>query len=277
MVDLLSSWQRWPSFLLLCLFLAACSNGTSSSETAVSPSDSQLIIFSAASLTEAFTALGGAFEAQQPGVEVVLNFAGSQQLAQQLSQGAPADLFASANERQMTAVIDSGRIEGGSQQIFATNRLVIVYPADNPANLQSLTDLAQPDLRLILAAPEVPVGQYAQEFLDKTAVDPAYGPAYTESVRSNIVSFEENVRAVLSKVLLGEADGGIVYQSDLNSVTAHSLGQLAIPDDLNVIATYPIAPINDSERSALAAAFLEFVLSPAGQAILAGYGFSPPA
>lgn len=276
MVDFLTSWQRGPSLLLLCLLLIACSNQQSPSETAVSSSESQLIIFSAASLAEAFTALGDAYETEHPNVGVVLNFAGSQQLAQQLAQGAPADLFASANERQMKAVMTAGRVDSGSERIFTANRLVIIYPADNPADLHSLTDLAKPDLRLILAAPEVPVGQYAQDFLDKTAAAPEYGPAYAESVRSNIVSFEENVRAVLSKVILGEADGGIVYQSDLNSVTADSLGQLAIPDDLNVIATYPIAPINDSEQSALATAFLKFVLSPAGQAILADYGFSPP-
>lgn len=276
MIDLLSSWRRVAGFLLLCLFLVTCSNGESGVRTAVSPTERQLIIFSAASLNEAFTALTEAFEEQQPGVDVILNFAGSQQLAQQLAQGAPADLFASANERQMEAVISAGRIDEKSDRIFATNRLVVIYPADNPADLHSLTELAQPDLRLILAAPEVPVGQYAQDFLDKTAVDPAFGPAYAAGVRDNIVSYEENVRAVLSKVLLGEADAGIVYQSDLNSVTAHSLGQLTIPEALNIIAAYPIAPVNNSVHPELTADFLEFLFSPAGQTILADYGFSPP-
>jgi molybdate transport system substrate-binding protein len=235
-----------------------------------------LIIFSAASLTEAFTDLGQAFEAERAGTEVVLNFAGSQQLAQQLSQGAPADLFASADERQMTAVIETGRITDGSEQIFATNKLVVIFPDDNPGNLQQISDLTQPGLRLILAAPEVPVGQYAQEFLEKAAADPAYGPDFAEGVRGNIVSFEENVRAVLSKIVLGEADGGIVYQSDLKVETAASFGQLPIPEDLNVIATYPIAPIENSSQPALAADFLDFLFSPSGQAILARHGFGPP-
>ena len=275
MVDFLYACRRGAG-LLLCLLLLGCSRQSSDLGTADASTNRQLVIFSAASLTEAFTELGAAFEADQPGVEIILNFAGSQQLAQQLGQGAPADVFASADERQMTAVIEAGRIEAGSEQIFATNRLVIIYPSDNPGGLETIMDLAQPGLRLILAAPEVPVGQYAQEFLDKTAEDQAHGTDYVTDVRGNIVSFEENVRAVLSKIILGEADGGIVYQSDLNAETADSLGQLPIPDALNIIATYPIAPISDSEQPALAAAFLDFVLSPAGQAILAAHNFNPP-
>lgn len=262
--------------ILFCLLLLGCSNQASEPVTTGLATESQLIIFSAASLTEAFTELGEAFEAEQPGVEVVLNFAGSQQLAQQLAQGAPGDLFASADERQMEAVITAGRIDAGSQQTFATNHLVVIYPNGNPGNLESLGDLARPGLHLLLAAPEVPVGQYAQIFLDNAAADPAYGPDFTTGVRNNVVSFEQNVRAVLSKIILGEADGGIVYQSDLNAETAASLGQLSIPDSLNPVAQYPIAPLNDSQEPALAAAFLDFILSPAGQAVLAEHGFGLP-
>jgi molybdate transport system substrate-binding protein len=275
MVNFLVSRGRWLPFLLFAILLG-CSSRAAEPGTAELSSDRQLVIFSAASLTEAFRALSEAFEAEQPGVEIILNFAGSQQLAQQLGQGAPADLFASANERQMTAVIDTGRVVAGSQQIFAANRLVIVYPSENPGDLQTISDLARPGLRLLLAAPEVPVGQYAQEFLDKTAAEPAYGPDFAAGARSNVVSFEENVRAVLSKIVLGEADGGIVYQSDLKAETANLLGQLPIPDELNIIASYPIAPISDSGQPALAAAFLDFVLSPAGQAVLAAHGFGRP-
>jgi molybdate transport system substrate-binding protein len=262
--------------IVLLLGLAACNSQESGSGETDASGSGRLVIFSAASLTEAFTELAQTFKLDHPEVEIILNFAGSQQLAQQLSQGAPADIFASANERQMEAAITAERVSAGSEQIFATNRLVIIFPADNPENIESINDLANPDLRLILAAPEVPVGQYAQDFLEMAAADPAYGPVFMSGVEGNIVSYEENVRAVLSKVVLGEADAGIVYQSDLRAESAESIGRLSIPDSLNKIATYPIAPISSISRPELAAEFIEFVLSPAGQAILADSGFSPP-
>lgn len=263
-------------YLLLITILVGCSSQQGQQSENEQSSSGRLVIFAATSLTEAFTELAQTFKQEHPGVEIILNFAGSQQLAQQLAQGAPADIFASANEEQMEAVISAKRIDPGSEQIFAANRLVIIYPADNPGNLETIAGLANPGLRLILAAPEVPAGQYAQDFLDKTAADPTYGPDFAAKVQENIVSFEENVRAVLSKVVLGEADAGIVYQSDLNAETAANVGQIPIPDSLNTIAAYPLAAINNSSRPELAAEFLAFVLSPAGQAILANYGFNPP-
>lgn len=271
-----SSIYKLFLLIVLLLSLVACSGQDSGQTNNTASTSGRLVIFAAASLTEAFTELAQTFKLDHPGVEIILNFAGSQQLAQQLAQGAPADIFASANERQMEAVITAGRVDPNSEQIFSTNGLVIIYPASNPGNLQSIDDLAKPDLRIILAAPEVPVGQYAQEFLDKAAADPAYGQAFTSGVDDNVVSYEENVRAVLSKVVLGEADAGIVYQSDLSAESADSLGRLPIPDPLNAIASYPIAPITNSSQPELAAKFLDFVLSPAGQAILADFGFSPP-
>ena len=271
-----STYQFLHLLPLLFLALVGCNNQGAETEADGASTRGRLVIFSAASLTEAFTELAQTFEAEHPGVEVILNFAGSQQLAQQLAQGAPADIFASANERQMGAVIGAGRVNAGSQQLFAANRLILIFPSDNPAALQAISDLARPGLRLVLAAPEVPVGQYSQEFLDKTAADPAYGSEFAAGVQENIVSYEENVRAVLSKVVLGEADAGIVYQSDLNAETAATLGQIPIPDPLNTVALYPIAAISNSSQPELAAKFLNFILSPAGQAILAGYGFGPP-
>lgn len=271
-----SSIYKLFLLIVLLLSLVACSGQDSGQTNNTASTSGRLVIFAAASLTEAFTELAQTFKLDHPGVEIILNFAGSQQLAQQLAQGAPADIFASANERQMEAVITAGRVDPNSEQIFSTNGLVIIYPASNPGNLQSIDDLAKPDLRIILAAPEVPVGQYAQEFLDKAAADPAYGQTFVVGVDDNVVSYEENVRAVLSKVVLGEADAGIVYQSDLSAESADSLGRLPIPDPLNAIASYPIAPITNSSQPELAAKFLDFVLSPAGQAILADFGFSPP-
>jgi molybdate transport system substrate-binding protein len=234
-----------------------------------------LIIFGAASLTEAFTAIGQNFEAAHPGVTVVFNFGASNQLAQQLDQGAPADVFASANKSQMEVVIKSGRVVSGAEQTFVKNRLVVVFPKDNPGQLNVLTDLTQPGLKIVLAAKEVPVGQYALDFLDKAAAEAALGASFKEEVLQNVVSYEENVRAVLTKVALGEADAGIVYTSDINSESAKTVDQLAIPDALNTIAAYPLAALNDSPHPDLAQQFVAYVLSPEGQTVLEKFGFIP--
>lgn len=253
--------------------LAACRQGEATPATR--PEAVTLTVFAAASLTDAFTEIGNQFQTQHPHVEFSFNFGASNQLAQQLAAGAPADVFASANGAQMDVAIEAGRIASGSQQAFVRNRLVVIFPADNPANIQSLSDLAKPGLLLVLAAAEVPVGQYSLDFLVKAGQEPAFGPAYPDSVLANVVSFEENVRAVLSKVALGEADGGIVYGSDVTSEAAADVGRLDIPDDLNTIATYPIATLRDSQQAEMATAFVEFVLSAEGQGILGDYGFIP--
>ncbi|MGH2538496.1 MAG: molybdate ABC transporter substrate-binding protein [Candidatus Promineifilaceae bacterium] len=252
------------AWLLVAGGLAGCS----------APAERQVIVFAAASLAEAFAELARGFEADHPGVAVVLNLAGSQQLAQQLSQGAPADVFASANQHQLEAAVQSGRVPAGAARPFAGNRLVVVYPAANPAGVVALGDLAQPGLKLVLAAAEVPAGTYAQAFLEQAAADPALGMAFRQAVLDNVVSYEENVRAVLSKVELGEADAGIVYSSDAQAAGA-AVGRLAIPEALQSPAVYPIAAVSDAPEPALAADFIAFVLSPAGQAILEAHGFLP--
>jgi molybdate transport system substrate-binding protein len=150
---------------------------------------------------------------------------------------------------------------------------VIIYPAANPAGIQALKDLAQPGLKLVLADKSVPVGQYALNFLDKAAADTALGAGYKEGVLQNVVSYEQDVKSVLTKVALGEADAGIVYTTDAASDTAGKTSQLAIPDHLNVVAVYPIAVIKDSPNPALAQDFVTYVLSSEGQAILIKYGF----
>lgn len=244
-------------------------------ETAMPVSATTLTVFAAASLTDAFGELGKAFEAEHSGVTVAFNFAGSNQLAQQITQGAPADVFAPANTTQMNVVIDSGEIITGTQQTFVLNRLVVIYPGDNPAGLQTLHDLARPGLKLVLAAREVPVGLYALDFLGKASKLPEYTAAFSETVAANVVSYEANVRAVLSKVALGEADAGIVYTSDVAGEAASAVGRLDIPDELNTIARYPIAPIKDAPNTELAQDFVNYMLTPAAQTILGKYGFIP--
>jgi len=238
-----------------------------------SPPPVTLTVMAAASLTGAFEDLGSQFEADHPGVTLQFNFAGSQQLAQQLEQGALADVFASANPAQMNVVVETGRIARDAPKTFVQNRLVVVFPKDNPAGLAGLGDLANANLKLVFAAPEVPAGQYSLDFLDKAAAEGRYGAGYKEKVLANVVSYEENVKSVLTKVALGEADGGIVYTSDVTGPDAGRVGQIEIPEDLNVIATYPIAAIQDSPHPDEARQFVDFVLSSEGQAVLGRYGF----
>lgn len=276
------SFRRLGAMLLLSLALAAgctpvaapTSAPTEAAETTAAEAVT-LNVFAAASLTEAFGEIGAQLTAENPGVEVVFNFAGSNQLATQIGEGAPADVFASANKTQMNVAIDSGRIVSGTQQTFALNRLVIVTPGDNPAGLTTLADLAQPGVKLVLAAKEVPVGQYALDFLDKAAADDTLGGAYRDAVLANVVSYEENVRGVLTKVALGEADAGIVYSSDVVASAQGGVRQIDIPDVLNTIAAYPIAVLSDSAHPQLAQAFVDAVLSAEGQRVLEQYGFLP--
>ncbi len=235
----------------------------------------ELNVFAAASLNEFFDEIGKLFEAQHPSVTVVFNFAGSQQLVQQINEGAPADVFASANPKQMDAAFDAGGIISETQQTFAKNRLVVIYPQDNPASLKELKDLAKSGLKLVLAAKEVPVGGYSLDFLDKASSDPTFGTTFKDEVLANVVSYEDNVKAVLTKVALGEADAGIVYTSDISGKDAGKVDRLDIPDALNVIASYPIALVKDSKNPELAQAFIDFVLSQEGQGLLAKYNFIP--
>lgn len=243
----------------------AAEEAASSTETII------LNISAAASLTDAFNEIGEGFAAANPGTEVVNNYAGSNALATQIAEGAPVDVFASANTTQMNNAVDSGRIDADAPQIFVHNRLVVVTPADNPAGLTDLEDLATPGVKIVLANEEVPVGQYSLDFLDKA--DAVFGPGYKDAVLANVVSYEEDVRAVLTKIELGEADAGIVYTSDAG--TSDAVGEIQIPDDLNTIADYPIATLNDSANAELAQGYVEYVLGPEGQAVLAEYGFIP--
>jgi len=258
--------------------LSACATSDPSVLAASRKSNSssgQLTVFAAASLTEAFTAIGKQFEAANPGMKVTFNFAGSQQLAQQIIQGAPADVFASANQPQIEAVVRNGLVDHTSVQTFTNNRLVVITPKNNPAHIQKLSDLRKPGLKLVLAAKEVPVGSYSLQFLDKASQDPSLGADYKAAVLKNVVSYEENVRAVLSKVILGEADAGIVYRSDISRGNADKVDELDIPDNLNVIASYYIAPVQASGQKELAKAFTKYVMSAAGKDTLRKYGFTP--
>jgi molybdate transport system substrate-binding protein len=232
-----------------------------------------LNVFAAASLTQAFGEMGKAFEAANPGVTVTFNFAGSQTLVTQIQQGAPVDVFASASGTNMDALVTAGFVDKAAPQNFLTNILVAILPPNNPANVQSLQDLAKPGLKVVLADASVPAGKYARQILDNISKDPAYSTDFSTKVLANVVSNETDVKQVVSKVMLGEADAGIVYVSD--AVASPSLKTIEIPANLNVVAKYPIAPLMKSANTDLAAKFITYVLSADGQATLKKWGFTP--
>jgi len=239
------------------LALAACGDDTTSGGS--SGSANEIKVFAAASLTAAFTELGQQYTSANGGTKVTFNFAGSQALATQIQQAAPADVFASADIPNMDKVKDLV----GTPQNFASNLLAIVVEKGNPKGVKGLDDLASPDLKVVLAAPEVPAGKYAAEILGKAGV----------SVTP--VSQEDNVKAVVTKVSLGEADAGIVYVTDVTA-GGDKVEGVDIPEDQNVTATYPIATVKASRSQDKAQAFMDLVLSDQGQQVLEQYGFLPP-
>jgi molybdate transport system substrate-binding protein len=238
----------------------------------------QLTIFTAASLTEAFKEMGDNIEQANPGTKVTFNFAGSPTLRTQLAQGARADVFASADEPNMQGAQKEGTI-ASEPRLLVRNQLVAIVPAANPAQVIRLQDLAKPGVKLVLTNKEVPVGNYSRQALAKMSQDAAFGPEFATRVLANLVSEETNVRQVVAKVQLGEAHAGIVYSSDVTPAVRGAVQVLAIPDPFNVIAHYPIAIVRDAPNAAGARAFIDYVLSPAGQAILTKNGFlavAPP-
>jgi molybdate transport system substrate-binding protein len=248
--------------VVVALALPACTVtacGDASGMTTDSAGEPREIhVFAASSLTEAFTQLGNDFTDAHPDVKVSFNFAGSNDLVTQLQQGAPADVFATADEKNMDA---AGALVGASSA-FAGNKLIIVVAPGDPEDVTGLADLARKDLKVVLAAPEVPAGKYAQEILAKAGV----------TVKP--VSLEVSVKGVVTKVSLGEADAGIVYVTDVDAANGE-LDGVAIPDDQNVIATYPIATVAASEHPDDARAFIDLILSADGQKVFADSGFLP--
>lgn len=234
-----------------------------------------ITVFAASSLTDAFSEIGAAFKNAHPGIEVHYNFAGSPTLCTQLEQGAAADVLAVADQENMQAALDKGVVLDPGRT-FARNKLVIIAPRSNPGGVSAPRDLAKSNLKLILALPGVPVGKYAREAIVRIGADPASGAAFADNALANVVSEEPNVKAVVTKIQLGESDAGIVYATDVTVGVAPDVTVIPIPDAYNVIASYPIAVTTRASRTDLAQSFIEFVLADGGQTILRKYGFLPP-
>lgn len=233
----------------LSLLVAGCG------DTGKASGGKTVTVFAAASLTESFTSLGKTFEASHQGVRVRFNFGGSSGLAQQIGQGAPADVFASASPATMEQV-------SGESQVFAKNRLVIAVPKDDPGKVTKLADLARPNLKVVVCAEQVPCGAAATK---------AFAAA---GVRVKPASQEQDVKAVLTKVGLGEADAGLVYRSDAKAAAAKVRG-IEFPESAKAVNDYPIVALPKAPQSALAKEFVQLVLSAQGQAALVQAGFEP--
>jgi molybdate transport system substrate-binding protein len=237
------------------------------------PQPRTLTVFAAASLTGSFGEIGKNFEAANPGVTVTFNFAGSQLLRTQIDQGASVDVFASADHKNMDPLVTENLVASGAEKDFVTNLLTVILPPKNPANVQTLQDLAKPGLKLVLEDPSVPAGNYARQILTNMSKDPTYGSDFSTKVLANVVSNETDVKVVVSKVDLGEADAGIVYVTDASAQP--DLKTISIPTNYNVVATYPIAALEKAPNPDLAAAFVAYVLSADGQAVMKKWGFIP--
>jgi len=242
-----------------------------------SASTTDLTVFAAASLTESFKEIAAQFEAANPGVKVVYNFGGSNILRAQLEQGARADVFASANTTEMDNARKAGLV-GEDAPIFANNRLVVITPSDNPGGVTTLKDLSKPGLKLVVAAKNVPVGNYTLQMLDKMSTNADYGTDFGPTVLKNVVSQEDNVKGVVAKVALGEADAGVVYVSDVTPDVKPKVNALTVPDEFNQIAKYPISVLTEAQQAELARKFVAYVLAKdGGQKILANWNFIPVA
>jgi len=263
----------WVAVLGVALTACSSSSSTSTSSPASTPASGSpaaasgnitgtITVFAATSLTKAFDKIGAQFEAAHPGVTVKFNYNGSSSLATSINQGAPADVFASAAPKNMETVTSAGNASGTPQD-FARNTGEIMVEKGNPKNIKSVSDLANPALKVVVCAPAVPCGQVATAIFKNAGV----------TVKP--VSEEQNVGGVVTKVTLGEADAGIVYVTDVKANEGKGTG-VPIPADQNDITAYPIAQLKDAPNASGAAAFISYVLSPAGQQVLASFGFLPP-
>jgi molybdate transport system substrate-binding protein len=263
--------------LLIVLGLATCGGGSSGGSGSGGGGDEQggtLTILAASSLTDAFGQLGNTFEKQNPGTTVKASFGASSDLLAQIQQGAPADVFASAATEEMNTAEKDGLLSG-KPEVFVKNREVIMVPKDNPANINSLEDMAKPDIKLVLAAKDVPAADYAVEILGKA--NKVYGPNFEKDVLSNVVSREADVRASVNRVVVGDADATFGYASDYTPDMRDKVKVIPIPPKLNIIATYPIAALKDAKGQDLAKKWVDLVTSGEGQKVLKKWNFEPAA
>jgi len=233
-----------------------------------------LTVLAASSLIDAFGELANRFEEQNPGVKVKQSFESSSTLLVQIQQGAPADVFASAAEEEMNTAVKDGLVRG-EPEVFAKNREIIMVPKDNPVSIRRFRDIAKPDVKLVLAGKDVPAADYALEILGKAKGQ--YEADFEKDVLSNVVSRESDVRASVNRVVVGDADATFGYASDYTPDIRDKVKVVPIPPDLNIVATYPIATLEDAKSPGLAKKWVELVTSKEGQRVLQNWNFEPAA
>ena len=252
--------------------LAGCGGGAPAEDEGGGGERAALTVLAASSLTDAFGELEEVFEEGNPGTDVRQSFESSSTLLTQIQQGAPADVFASAAEEEMDAAVDDGLV-AEKPQVFVRNREVVMVPRENPSNIESLRDLAEPGVKLVLAEDGVPAADYALEILGKASAK--YGEGFKQAVLSNVVSREADVRASVSRVALGDADAAFGYASDYTPDIRDRVEVIEIPENLNIVATYPIATLEDAKHPDLARKWVDLVVSEEGQHVLEKWGFEP--
>lgn len=256
------------------VFVALITTIVLASSAGLAEEPKELIVFTAASLTGALSEIGQIYT-NQTNIEVAFNFDGSQALRTQIENGAYADVFLSANKKQMNAVKNSGLMNNSSIVIFTKNKLSLIVPKGNPAKINNLSDLAKPGLKIVIGTKDVPVGDYALQIIGKLGNDSAYGPDYKAKVLANVISQETNVNYVVTKVALGEADVGFAYVSDVTEELTSRIDKIDIPDEYNIIAEYPLGILLESKYPAESKEFIDLVMSNEGKAVLEKYGFTP--
>lgn len=265
--------------MLLTVLVAGCtSTSPVASPTATvaptaAPQNVTLTVFAAASLSGAFNETIAQYETLHPNVNIVSQYAGTQVLVTQVQQGATPDVFASASTSYMNTLVKGGYMVNSTVANFTENKLALIVPTNNPANISSLSDLNKTGIKVVICAPTVPCGSYTLQVLNKTANNSAYGAAFKTGVLANVVSKETDVNSAVSKIALGEADVAFVYQSDVPASMQDKVKVITLPENVNVLAIYPIGVLAQSKNQDVAQDFENYVLSANGTAILDKYHF----
>lgn len=267
-------FRKFALLLILALYgvIPACSVPAIQTQNTALPTT--LTVYAASSLTDVFQELGKAYMQAHPETRVEFNFAGSQELRTQLEQGARADIVATADTATMDALQQAKLIQN-APRVFARNQLIVIIPSNNPAGLERAEDLTRQGLKMVVAADNVPLGKYTRALVENLSHDAGFGPEFPDTFYGNVVSQETNARQVLSKIVLGEADAGIVYATDAASA-GDKVKFLPLVRGLNVTADYPIALLKNAPQPAQAKQFIDFIISADGQAILKKANFILP-